>query len=324
MGLVVKRVLVTGASGFVGRVLCETLARSGYTVRAALREDRLMPGHVAERVIVGNIGPATTWDEAVRDVDCIVHLAARAHMLSDTAANSHLYLETNQQGSANLALAAARAGVPRFVFLSSVKVNGEDSMAGVFAADDVPAPQDAYGKSKWLAEQAVRAVALQSGMQVSVVRPPLVYGPGVKANFLRLMHWVDTRRPLPLAAVDNRRSLVSVWTLCDLLETLIEHPAAPGTWMVSDGEDFSTPELIRRIGKAMNRRALLVAVPQGLLRFIGAVLGRTAEVNRLCGSLAVDISSTCGKLGWAPPLPADEALHRTVSWYLSERRARGP
>ena len=281
-----------------------------------------MPAHVAERVVVGDIGRATLWDDALREVDVVVHLAARAHVLHDTPDNAHLYLEINQHGTAALAQAAARAGVRRFILLSSVKVNGDDSGDGAYGAADAPAPPDAYGVSKMLAEQAVRSVAEESGMEAVIVRPPLVYGPGVRANFLRLMRWVEAGRPLPLGAIVNRRSLVSVWTLADLLTTVLDHPAAAGTWMVSDGEDFSTPELIRQIGVAMNRQVRLLAAPVGLLRLAGALLGRRAEVARLCGSLAVDIAATRQKLGWRPPLSAAEALRRTVGWYLSEERSR--
>ncbi|HEY6923974.1 MAG TPA: NAD-dependent epimerase/dehydratase family protein [Steroidobacteraceae bacterium] len=318
------RLLVTGATGFIGRTLCEVLAERQCTIRAALRAERGMPDHVSERVVIGEIGPETRWEVALRDVDCVVHLAARAHVLNDPTSNSHLYTQTNQLGSTGLALAAARAGVRRFLFLSSVKVNGEDSVAGAFTAHDVPDPQDTYGASKWLAEQAIRDVASRHpGMQVAIVRPPLVYGPGVKANFLRLMRWVDAHRPLPLASIDNRRSLVSVWTLCDLLATLIEHPVPSGTWMVSDGEDLSTPELIRRIAAAMNKSVRLIPVPVGLLRLVGGALGKGAEVRRLCGSLVVDVSETREKLGWVPPMSTDEALRRTIPWYLSEGRSHG-
>ena len=314
------RILVTGATGFVGRTLCPVLAGRGHDVRAAVRGDSRVD--VADRVIVGDIGPGTSWDAALKGVDSVVHLAARAHVLNDSAEKTQLYFETNHYGTQSLAEAAARAGVRRFLFLSSIKVNGEDSSQGAYRAVDEPQPRDAYGESKWLAEQAVRRVAEQSGMQAVVVRPPLVYGPGVKANFVRLMRWVETRRPLPLASIENRRSLVSVWTLCDLLATLLEHPEAPGTWMVSDGEDISTPDLIRRIGRAMGRPARLVALPVGLLRALGAVSGKKAEVARLCGSLVVDIAATRAKLDWSPPLSVDEAVRRTVAWYLSEGRSR--
>jgi nucleoside-diphosphate-sugar epimerase len=317
------RIVVTGATGFVGRTVCPVLAERGYEVRAAVRAGSTLAGHIPECVVVGDIGPGTIWDEALQGVDCVLHLAARAHVLNDAPENARLYFETNQHGTETLARAAARAGVRRFVFLSSIKVNGEESRLRAYAATDEPHPQDAYGKSKWLAEQAVRAAAGQSGMQAVIVRPPLVYGPGVRANFLRLMRWVDARRPLPVAAIDNRRSLVSVWTLCDLLATLLEHPAAPGTWMVSDGEDLSTPDLIRRIGRAMGRPARLVAAPVGLLVALGGILGKKAEVARLCGSLVVDITPTRAQLGWSPPLSVDEAVQRTVAWYLAEGRSRG-
>lgn len=317
------RILVTGATGFVGRALCDFLAQSGYDVRAAIRVDSPLAERIPERVVVGDIGPGTSWDAALQGVDCVVHLAARAHVLNDAAANAHLYFETNQHGTETLARAAARAGVRRFVFLSSIKVNGEESARGAYGAADYPHPQDAYGKSKWLAEQALRTVAEQSGMQAVIVRPPLIYGPGVRANFLRLMRWVDARRPMPFAAIENRRSLVSIWTLCDLLATLLEHTAASGTWMVSDGEDLSTPDLIRRLGVAMGRPVRLIAAPVGVLRALGGLLGKKAEIARLCGSLMVDITPTRVKLGWSPPVSVDEALQRTVAWYLSAGHTHG-
>jgi UDP-glucose 4-epimerase len=207
------------------------------------------------------------------------------------------------------------------VFLSTVKVNGEETDGRLYTAADEPHPQDAYGKSKWLAENAVNDIAAQTGMQAVIVRPPLVYGPGVRANFYRLMCWIDKQRPLPLGAVHNRRSLVSIWNLCDLLANIMENPAATrGTWMVSDANDLSTPELIRRIAAAMHRRTRLLRVPITLLRTAASLMGRTAEVTRLCGSLAVDISRTRSVLGWSPPLSVDDGLSRTVAWYLAEDR----
>jgi UDP-glucose 4-epimerase len=203
--------------------------------------------------------------------------------------------------------------------VSSIKVNGESTIGRAYTRDDEPHPRDAYGWSKWHAEERVREIAKRTGMEAVIVRPPLVYGPGVRANFLRLLRWVDKERPLPLGAIRNSRSLVSVWNLCDLLVRLLERPAAPGrTWMVSDGEDLSTPELIRRIAGAMNRRARLVPVPVGVLDLLGKLTGRHAEVARLCSSLAVDIDQTRRELEWTPPMKVDEAIARTVNWYLSE------
>jgi nucleoside-diphosphate-sugar epimerase len=317
-----KRVLVTGATGFVGSVLCDAAVRSGYVIRAALRTEHRVPAAVSERVVVGDINAGTDWNQALRNVDLVLHVAARAHILGDEPCNAHLYTETNVHGTQRLAEAAARAGVQRLVFMSSVKVNGEDSGNGVYGPDDVPHPRDAYGESKALAEGSLRAVAAQTSMQTVCVRSPLVYGPGVRANFLRLLNWVYEEWPLPLGAVHNRRSLVSLWNLCDLLVHVLGHPAAANrTWMVSDGEDLSTPDLVRRMGSAMNRRVRLLPVPAGLLHLAGGVMRRKAEVARLCGSLAVDVTRTRDELGWSPPVSFDEGLARTVSWYIREGRS---
>lgn len=313
------RILVTGATGFVGHVLCDVLERSGYRVRAALRRDGSIAGDAVETVVVGDIGRDTDWRATLNGVECIIHVAGRAHVLHDKCADSHrLYMETNALGTRRLAEAAARADVRRFVFLSSVKVNGEETPGHAYTSSDEPHPQDTYAVSKWAGEQAVLEVAATTGIEAAVVRSPLVYGPGVRANFLRLMQWVDRQWPLPLAAIDNRRSLVSVWNLCDLLMHLLESPAASGRiWMVSDGEDLSTPELIRRIARSMQREARLLAVPAGLLRFGAGLSGRKAEIARLCGSLVVDIAQTRNQLGWTPPVTMQDALARTVAWYLS-------
>ena len=198
----------------------------------------------------------------------------------------------------NLANASAQAGIRRFEYLSSVKVNGEETTDHAYTAYDEPHPQDAYGTSKWLAEKHLMEIAARTGMETVIVRSPLVYGPGVRANFLRLLRWVDKEWPLPLGAIENSRSLVSIWNLCDLLVHVLNHPLAPGrTWMVSDGEDLSTPELIRRLGSAMGRRVRLLPVPVGLLRLFGALIGRKAEITRLCGSLTVNIEQTCRRAG---------------------------
>jgi nucleoside-diphosphate-sugar epimerase len=314
-------VLLTGASGFVGRSLCATLEQAGYEVRAAMRTAGVTVPGVAEHVSVGDISAQTDWRQALSGVDFVIHAAARAHIANDPKRNADLYTSTNTDGTACLARAASAAGVRRFVFLSSVKVNGEEVESHAYTLADEPRPQGAYGMSKWLAEKAVSEIALRTHMEAAIVRPPLVYGPGVRANFLRLMQWVDARRPLPLGAVHNRRSLISVWNLCDLLVNLLENPASThGTWLASDASDLSTPDLVRRIAAAMHRRALLVPVPVTLLRMVGSLTGRSGEVRRLCGSLAVDISQTSAMLGWVPPLSVDEGLSRTVAWYMAKGR----
>jgi nucleoside-diphosphate-sugar epimerase len=312
-------VLVTGATGFVGSILCERLAGAGHVVRAALRSDRTVPDYIAQRVVTGDIAADADLTAALEGVTAVVHAAARTHVLRDSPDNAALYTHTNTRGTQRLAQAAAQAGVRRFVFVSSIKVNGEES-GRAYTADDQPCPRDAYGTSKWLAEKALQEVAARTGLEAVIVRPPLVYGPGVRANFLRLMRWVDAGRPLPLGSIRNRRSLVSVWNLCDLLQLSLTHPAAPGrVWMVSDGEDLSTVELIRRIGTAMRRRVRLIPMPLGALRAAAVLMGRMGEIERLCGSLCVDIAATRRELGWAPPLPMSQGLARTVAWYASQR-----
>jgi UDP-glucose 4-epimerase len=316
-------VLVTGAGGFVGSILCGTLARSGFRVRAAVRNGRPTPADAAEHVVIGDLGADLDWREALSGVDLVVHLAARAHVLGDPAANSVLYREANALGTLNLSRQSAAAGVRQFIFLSSVKVNGEATASRAFASQDEPQPRDAYGISKWEAEQFVMGVGAQTGMGVGIIRPPLVYGPRVKANFLRLMRWIDKEKILPLGAVHNKRSFVSVWNLCDLILRLLSASEAPsGVWMVSDGEDVSTPELIRQIAKAMDRRTRMPALPVGVLQFFGYVSGYRPQVDRLCGSLAVDITNTRTELGWSPPVSLAEGLERTVRWYLAENPVR--
>lgn len=318
-----ERVLVTGATGFVGSALCELLSRSGYTVRAALRTDRRLGEAVSEAAIVGDVTGATDWSSALRGVDVVVHAAARVHVMSDDPSAAALYMETNARGTRRLAEQCAAAGVRRVVFLSSVKVNGEDSGEGCYSVHDEPHPLDAYGESKLAAERYLKEVATYTSLEAAIIRSPLVYGPGVRANFLRLMRWVDREWPLPFGAVHNRRSLVSVWNLCDLLLHVLQRPQPTnGAWMAADGEDLATPELIKRLGIAMRRRVILAPIPPPLLRAGAALLGKGAEAARLCGSLVVDIASTHEELAWRPRVSVDEGLARTVTWYLREDRAR--
>jgi nucleoside-diphosphate-sugar epimerase len=293
----VSRVLVTGASGFVGSTLCGVLSKAGYRVRAAVRDPSRAPPEAAETATVGELGAGTRWQDALEGVELAVHLAARAHVMND-AGSDEAYREANARGTRNFAAQCTRAGVRRLVFLSSVKVNGEATAGRPFSALDAPQPQDPYGVSKCEGEEFAMQAGEQGAMEVAIVRAPLMYGPGVKANFLRLMRMVDQERLLPLGAVANRRSLLSVWNLCDLIGVLLRHPQAVGrVWMASDGEDVSTPELIRRLALAMQRRARLIPVPMALLRAAGAAVGRRAEVARLCGSLTVDLSATSDLLG---------------------------
>ncbi len=250
-------------------------------------------------------------------VDAIVHLAARVHVMNDTASDPLTeFRRVNVDGTLNLARQAAAAGVRRFVFVSSVKVNGEETLPGKpFSAADAPAPVDPYGISKFEAERGLLQLASETGLEVVIVRPPLVYGPGVKANFEKMVRWLAKGMPLPLGGVHaNRRSLIGLDNLVDLLTVCLRHPAAAGhVFMASDGEDLSTTDLLRRLGKAMHRPARLVPVPPALLELGGRLLGREDVVRRLTGSLQVDIGKTRQVLGWEPPVAVDEGLQRVCA-----------
>lgn len=310
------RVLVTGATGFVGTVLCDLLRESPYRVRAALRSSLRIPASVTESTIVGEIGSFTSWADSLRGIDLVVHLAARAHVLRDSLDNSKLYFETNSCGTERLAESAAAAGVRRFIYVSSVKVNGEGDRAP-YTSESMPNPQDVYGESKWRAEKSLINISARTGMEAVIIRPPLVYGPGVRGNFLRLMSWAQKGAPIPLGAVRNSRSLVSVWNLCDLLLRALESPVAPGrVWMVSDGEDISTPQLAALLCTAMNKPVRLWPVPVAALKWGGVLMRRQMEIARLCESLTIDMTGTCRDLRWSPPLTLLQGIERTAQWYL--------
>jgi nucleoside-diphosphate-sugar epimerase len=311
-----SRVLITGATGFVGRTLLATAAP--LQLRAAVRSHP-MPGLGADQVIVGDIDGQTDWSQALAGIDCVVHLAARVHVMNPTPNDRIEFERTNVLGTERLARAAVAVGVKRFVYLSSIKVNGESTADRAFRPDDIPQPQDDYARSKLEAERRLSAIQAASGMCVSIVRSPLVYGPGVRANFFRLLSLAYSGLPIPLASIANVRSMVSIWNLCDLICTLLRHERPmDGVFLVADGEEVSTAELIRRLAKIMHRPARLFSMPVGALRAVAALTGRSAELNRLCGSLAIDISETRIRLGWSPPLTLDAGLGRTVRWYLQQ------
>jgi UDP-glucose 4-epimerase len=250
----------------------------------------------------------------------VVHAAALVHFTEETEASNSLCNETNVLGTRSLVVAAARSRIKRFVLMSSVKVNGEETCGDAYTPHDAPDPRGAYARSKWEAEKVVAQVCAASGMEFAIIRPPLVYGPGVRSNFLRLMTWVANGYPLPFGAVRNRRSLVNVWNLADMVETTVSNPAAANrTWMVSDGEDLSTAELIRRIGVALKRRVRIFAMPEAVLRFGGKLAGIEESVIKLCGSLKVDLSQTVSLLGWNPQTSVEIALGKTADWYRSDR-----
>lgn len=307
--------LVTGANGFVGSALCASLYRESLPYRFAGRS-KSFQSDGTEVVAIGDLSPQTDWTVALRDIKQVVHLAARVHVMNDTSSDPLAeFRRVNVEGTVNLARQAAAAGVRRFVFLSSIKVNGELTVAGQsFTADDVPAPQDAYGISKHEAEQSLRQIAAETGMEVVIIRSPLVYGLGVKANFAAMMQWLARGLPLPLAAVtQNRRSLVALDNLVDLIVTCLHHPAAAHqTFLVSDGEDLSTADLLRRMGGAMGRNARLFYVPTAGLKLAAQLVNKPGIYQRLCGSLQLDITKTRHVLGWAPPVSVNEGLRRAA------------
>lgn len=306
------KVLVTGATGFVGAALCARLALEGWAVVPALRKPCGLPGEV----VIGALEAGPGWLPALAGCSAVVHLAARVHVPADATRDAlALYRAANTDATLRLAREAALAGVRRFVFVSSIKVNGEGSDKP-YRETDVAAPQDAYALSKWEAEQGLWQIAQESGLEVVILRPPLVYGPGVKANFLNLMRAVDRRLPLPFGAIRNRRSLLYLGNLVDVIRLCLTHPNAAGkTLLVCDGEDISTPELVRRIAAALGRRPRLLPVPVSWMRFAGGMLGKREAVERLLGSLTVDSTQVRAELGWQPPYSMQAGLAATAQWY---------
>jgi nucleoside-diphosphate-sugar epimerase len=316
-----NRISITGAGGFIGAALSAQLVVRSVAVRAAVRrlDSVARDNSDIEFVPVGNIGVATDWSSVVANVDCVIHCAARAHVMHETESDAlAAYRAVNVAGTRRLAEQAAAAGVRRLVYLSSIKVNGEQTALGApFLFSDAPAAEDPYGVSKWEAEQALWEVAAKTGLEVVVVRPPLVYGPGVKGNFLRLLRWVARGVPLPLGAVQNQRSLVGLDNLVDLLIRCVVHPAVAGqTFLVSDEQDLSTPELIRLLARAMDKSPRLIPVPVPLLRLAGSMTGKGGEVDRLVGSLQIDSSSIRETLGWNPPVSVEAGMQAMVDDFL--------
>ena len=316
-------VLVTGANGFVGQALCGALSKTGYKVRAAVRkEDRLKNRSFEGEVsTVGDIGPDISWTPALEDVDTVVHLAGRVHVLRETHGDPHgEFRSVNVHGAEYLARMAVGAGVRRLIYVSSVGVNGKVTYGKAFTEEQAPSPHNAYASSKEEAEKVLHRVAKESGLEVVILRPPLIYGPGVKANFLRLMNLVDQGLPLPLASVRNRRSLLYVGNLADATISCIRHPQASGkTFLVSDGEDVSTPELIRRIAYPLKRPARLLPFPPSLLLVAARLAGKRSVMEPLLESLVVDSSKIRHHLGWRPPYTMMEGLEETANWFRSRK-----
>lgn len=307
-------VLVTGASGFVGQVLCIEATLRSMHVRGAVRSACELPDGT-ELVVVGSIDGATGWSIALRGVDVVIHLAARVHVMKDSAADPLAeFLKVNLHGTANLARQAAQAGVKRLVYVSSIKVNGEETRDGQkYSEADLPAPQDPYSISKWEAEQALHRIAQETGLEVVIVRPPLVYGPGVKGNFARMMGAVAGHAPMPFASVRNQRSLIYVNNLVDALIACATHSAAAGqTYLVCDGEDISTPDLLRQLAAVMGVSSRLFPCPPALLRLAAKLTGKSEQMERLLGSLQIDDAKIRRELNWQPPFSLNQGLRATA------------
>ena len=368
------KILITGPDGFVGSAVCSELLDDGLSVRGAYwkamespvkRESLSVNGEApsvnggslnvnsggdrsfatTEPIVVGDINASTDWSRALVEIDAVVHLAARVHIMDDTAEDPlAAFREVNVEGTRRLAESAAKAGVKRFVFISSIKVNGEatdflatkrhkkareenlnnDHLSTIipqsFSERDKPAPEDAYGQSKHEAEQVLREIDAETGMEVVILRPPLLYGPGVKANFLKLIEIVDKGIPLPLGGICNKRSLLGLSNFADLISKCVTDPRAAGqTFAVCDGEDVSSAELVRRIAKALGKKPRLLPVPEGLMKLAGRLTGKSAQVQRLCSSLQIDSSHVRKTLDWTPPLTMEEELSRTAKFFRGQK-----
>ena len=319
------KILITGASGFVGQSLIPTLKHHNIQVRQVAREQAYSNqehSNIDEFYYVRDFAEKDVWQAALSDCDVVIHLAARVHVMQDVAVNPlEAFLAVNLQGTVNLATAAAKAGIKRFVFVSSVKVNGEFTQNQPFAESDLPNPQDPYAISKYEAEKALRQIEKETGMQVVILRPPLIYGAGVKANFAALLKLVDKKLPLPLANINNKRSFIYVNNFVDVIITCATHPNAAGhTYLVSDGENVSMPQLIKKIAIALNKPSYLFPFPISIMRFFAKLVGKAASVDRLTESLVIDSLKIRRELGWKPPFTMAEGLQVTADWYRQSHK----
>ncbi|MDO9046106.1 MAG: SDR family oxidoreductase [Methylobacter sp.] len=311
------KILVTGASGFVGHQLIQTL-KQRYCLKVIAIGRSVLQSCADEFFVVSNFDQQGVWQEPLEGCDVVIHLAARVHVMHDRAEDPlEAFLAVNLHGTVNLANAAAKAGVKRFVYVSSIKVNGEYTEGQPFTAQDAPNPQDPYAVSKWRAEQALLKLSEETGMEVVIVRPPLVYGPGVKANFASLLNVVNKRLPLPLSCINNTRSMIYVGNLADALITCATHANAAGqTYLVCDNENVSTPQLIKKLAFVLKRPYLVFPFPLSIMRLLARLVAKSSAVDRLTQSLVIDCSTLCNELDWEPPFTMQEGLLETAQWYI--------
>ena len=317
-----SKILITGATGFVGQAVCKKLREGGHMLTGTTRTPDQGAG--PERVPlyhIPEIGPDTDWSQAVSGADIVIHLAARVHVMKDRSPDPLAdYRNVNTAGTRKLAQQAAAAGVKRFVFISTIKVAGENSPVSGFTEDDHAMPEDPYGVSKWEAEQALADISRSTGLEVVILRPPLVYGPGVKGNFLSLFEAINKNRVLPLGAIQNHRSFLSVFNLADAIATAAEHPNAAGqTFFVADEHAISTPDLVRKIAAALDTKPRLINFPLGLLKIAGFLTGKSAAVQRVAGSLTVNTRRIQTQLNWHPPVLMEDGLKETADWFKSKK-----
>ena len=318
-------ILITGATGFLGTNLCHQLIARKYEIKVAIRSrsiSRLPLSLKKYYHIVEEFDYKTRWPDALSGVKSIIHCAARTNLIYKTEDfDLDLYRAVNVEGTKNLAIQAAAAGVKRFIFISSVKVNGEQTFSGSpFTSQDRALPQDAYSISKWEAEQALHQVAVKTNLEVVIIRPPLIYGPGVKGNFLSLLRWLNRGIPLPLGAINNKRSFVGIDNLIDLIISCIDHPAAVNqVFLVSDAQDISTTEMLKGLGKALEISPRLIPISSSLLKMGAQILGKKDTAQRLLGNLQIDISHTKNTLNWKPIVNLDVGLGKTAKWYLNQK-----
>ena len=317
------KILLTGATGFLGSAISRRLVEDEqYQLISAVRKKsgNLISG--IPTVLIEGLYADTDWSSALSNIQVVIHTAARVHVMNESSCDPLTeFRKINVEGTLNLARQAAAAGVNRFIFISSIKVNGESTVIDEpFTANDQPNPVDPYGISKWESEVGLQKLAKETDMDIVIIRPPLVYGPGVKANFYNMMRWISRGIPLPLGAIKNKRSLLALDNLVDLIIVCVEHPAASNqVFLVSDGNDFSTTELLIEVGKALGTPARLIPIPAGVLKIAAISLGKRNVSQRVLGSLQVDITKTQELLNWEPPVSVEEALLKTANDFLKKK-----